>query len=109
MKHEMTDEDHEWLGFPCDGRAELQPEIDRLTARVTELERDNQGWEDECRLFLAQRDAYKEALEDIADQSTHPQPKCPSAWAKGNRARKALGLTPDHRRRKHESEVDIKS
>ena len=38
MNHEMTDEDREWLGFPADGRAELQPEIDRLRARVAELE-----------------------------------------------------------------------
>ena len=38
MDHEMTDEDREWLGFPADGRAELQPEIDRLRARVAELE-----------------------------------------------------------------------
>ena len=34
----LTPEDKEWLGFPADGRAELQPVIDRLQARVAELE-----------------------------------------------------------------------
>ena len=65
MNHEMTDEDREWLGFPADGRAELQPEIDRLTARVAELE----GWisQDGLSALIDERDRYREALETIAN------------------------------------------
>ena len=45
-------------------------------------------------IALARKDAALklavEALEEIGDQSTHPHAKLPSAWAKGDRARRAL-------------------
>ena len=48
-------------------------------------------WIEYAEALEAEVAKYREALEDIADQSAHPHPKCPSAWSKGNRARQALG------------------
>jgi len=50
------------MGKPCDlillaecGRLNFKP----MNGRITELERDNKGWEDECRLFKSQRDEFE--------------------------------------------------
>jgi predicted RNase H-like nuclease (RuvC/YqgF family) len=44
--------------------------IKELEARVKELERDNKGWEDECRLFKSQRDELEIQL-SIAREKLH--------------------------------------
>jgi hypothetical protein len=48
------------------GSIDAMRQVDLLRARVAELERDNKGWEDECRMFMGQRDRYREALRQIA-------------------------------------------
>jgi hypothetical protein len=48
----------------------ITAENDILRARVAELERDNRGWEDECRLFKSQRDEL-EILLFTAHQKLH--------------------------------------
>ena len=66
--------------------------LDRMTkelslsrARVAELERDNKGWEDECRLFMAQRDSYREALRQIAADGVARNALDPGPETRGER------------------------
>ena len=48
---------------------------------VRSLERDIKGWEDECRLFLGQRDKYREALIE-ANEETKLYPGHEGRWGK---------------------------
>ena len=87
--------------------AHLTAERDRLKALVDYwIERSDTTYRywrrsaedlDDAKITLhqltAERDRYREALEDIADQGgTFSNGKCPTAYCKGHRARVALAI-----------------
>ena len=96
-QHDLVVEERNFLA-----RQSHEDEADNavLRARVAELKAHIEWFDPEngliaqmTRQIAQERDRYREALEDIADQGgTFSNGKCPTAYCKGHRARVALAI-----------------